>query len=507
MKKSLVAVSVIVALGAAWTGASWYTGKKVEARLDKTVQKMNTELTDAFPDSRLEMQVKDFQRGIFSSDVRFILSVKDDAKNAGMKPNEKIIFKSHIDHGPFPISVLKKFNFVPKMASIHSEIEQSDQLKELFEITNGKSLFNIDASVSYSGNSSSNIEIVPVEHTNKDGTKITFSGAKINTDISRDLSELSFSIKSDELTVDVPSEKRIITLKGIDFNAGDNKKGKFDLYLGNQNYAIGEITSKSSNGKDDFLLTNLKISTKMSENKENVNTGVAYEIDGLKMGNLDFGSGKLVFNADNLDGQAVHKFSQTYNDIIAKSFSTKGLEQSSQNMAADLFSHLPILLKNNPHFSIVPFSWKNSKGESTLDFKIALQNIPEDLNKIAQMGTEEQLRTLLQELSLNVKLSKPMLIEQITKSGEYLGEDKNKAEKTANMQVQFIAAQGAALNVVTNTDDAIDLNLHYANGKVKLNGKESSLHQFLLDNHLIDSHDNAGESNQHDSEAEFSATE
>jgi uncharacterized protein YdgA (DUF945 family) len=27
MKKSLVALSIIVVLGAAWTGASWYTGK------------------------------------------------------------------------------------------------------------------------------------------------------------------------------------------------------------------------------------------------------------------------------------------------------------------------------------------------------------------------------------------------------------------------------------------------------------------------------------------------
>ncbi|REF28175.1 uncharacterized protein YdgA (DUF945 family) [Xenorhabdus cabanillasii] len=507
MKKSLVAVSVIVALGAAWTGASWYTGKKVEARLDKTVQKMNTKLTDAFPYSRLEVQVKDFQRGIFSSDVRFILSLKEDAKNAGMKPNEKIVFKSHINHGPFPTSALKKFNFVPKMASIHAEIEQNDELKELLEITNGKPLFNIDANVSYGGNLSSDIEIVPIKHTSKDGTKITFSGAKINTDINRDLSEYSFSLKSDELTVDEPSEKRVFTLKGINFNADDNKKGKFDLYLGDQNYTIGEMASKSSSEKDDFLLTNLKISIKTSENKENVNIGGAYEIGGVKIGNLDFGSGKLVFNADNLDGQAVHKFAQLSDAIMAKSFSTKELEQSSQDVATGIYSHLPILLKNNPHFSIAPFSWKNSKGESTIDFKIALQNIPEDLNKIAQMGTEEQLRTLLQELSLNVKLSKPMLIEQITKSGEYLGEDKNKAEKTANMQVQFIAAQGAALNIMTNTDDAIDLNLHYANGKVKLNGKESSLHQFLLDNHLIDSNDDAGESNQHDSEAELPAAE
>jgi hypothetical protein len=33
MKKSLVALSTIVVLGAAWTGASWYTGKLIEQRM------------------------------------------------------------------------------------------------------------------------------------------------------------------------------------------------------------------------------------------------------------------------------------------------------------------------------------------------------------------------------------------------------------------------------------------------------------------------------------------
>ncbi|HDV5963957.1 TPA: DUF945 family protein, partial [Yersinia enterocolitica] len=37
MKKSLVAVSVIVVLGAAWTGASWYTGKLIEQRMGELV--------------------------------------------------------------------------------------------------------------------------------------------------------------------------------------------------------------------------------------------------------------------------------------------------------------------------------------------------------------------------------------------------------------------------------------------------------------------------------------
>ncbi|SUC40636.1 Bacterial protein of uncharacterised function (DUF945) [Proteus mirabilis] len=33
MKKSLVAVGVIVALGVVWTGASWYMGSKIEKPL------------------------------------------------------------------------------------------------------------------------------------------------------------------------------------------------------------------------------------------------------------------------------------------------------------------------------------------------------------------------------------------------------------------------------------------------------------------------------------------
>ena len=37
MKKSVVAVGVIVALGVIWTGASWYTGKQLESRLAEII--------------------------------------------------------------------------------------------------------------------------------------------------------------------------------------------------------------------------------------------------------------------------------------------------------------------------------------------------------------------------------------------------------------------------------------------------------------------------------------
>ncbi len=43
MKKSLVAISVIVVLGAAWTGASWYTGKQLEQNMGDALRSQCTD--------------------------------------------------------------------------------------------------------------------------------------------------------------------------------------------------------------------------------------------------------------------------------------------------------------------------------------------------------------------------------------------------------------------------------------------------------------------------------
>lgn len=39
MKKTNVAVGVIIALGVVWTGAAWFTGKQIESHRDELVQK------------------------------------------------------------------------------------------------------------------------------------------------------------------------------------------------------------------------------------------------------------------------------------------------------------------------------------------------------------------------------------------------------------------------------------------------------------------------------------
>ncbi|OTA20095.1 hypothetical protein Xbed_01811 [Xenorhabdus beddingii] len=510
MKKSLVAVSVVVALGAVWTGASWYTGKQLEGRLDHFISKANTELKEAFPESGIEWQAENFKRGVFSSDVRLILSIKGTKSKS-----EEIIFKSTIDHGPFPVSSLKRFNLMPKMASIHSELEQSEPLKDLFNLTQGKSPLNINAEFSYGGSLSSNINLSAVNHTEtkENGEKrvLSFSGAQINAETDRHLNAFSFSVKSDALSFSDPTKKESIILKDIDFK-GNGKKGLFDIYIGDQSYGIGEISTHGIAGESDTTETNdtafkgLKITSNLTEDKDNLNIKIGYSIDGIKVKNMDFGSGKIVLGMEKLDGESVRKFTQAYNDTVAaETLTTHG---SSYDITyAAVLSNLHLLLNKDPQFSLSPFSWKNSKGESTVDFKLSLQNIPEDKNALLLMEPEEVIRTLIQSLSLHINVPKAMLVESITQADVLGGEDKTAAEAKAKQQVNTLAQEGIKLNVLTDENDVIGLNFHYADDKVKLNSKETSLHQFLLDNGLVGSYDDAdGEQNQHD-DAETPVTE
>ena len=131
MKKSLVAVGVIVALGAAWTGASWYTGSKVEAELKKVIDKSNEFVTANDPSSDVSFKMENYKRGVFSSQADIVIG------SAG-KPDENIVFKADIAHGPLPLTQVAKFNLMPKLGAVNVELANTAATKELFEATKGK---------------------------------------------------------------------------------------------------------------------------------------------------------------------------------------------------------------------------------------------------------------------------------------------------------------------------------------------------------------------------------
>ena len=73
MKKSNVAIAVVVGIGVLWTGGAWFTGKKAEQHIDEVVAQLNEQLTQHYPEAGLVVTRQGYERHIFSSTTQFIV--------------------------------------------------------------------------------------------------------------------------------------------------------------------------------------------------------------------------------------------------------------------------------------------------------------------------------------------------------------------------------------------------------------------------------------------------
>jgi uncharacterized protein YdgA (DUF945 family) len=175
MKKSVVAVGVIVALGVVWTGASWFTGKQLEGRLAEMVAQANGEIKRSAPEAGVELSYQNYQRGVFTSHMQVVVKPVAGNANAWLKPGQSVVLDEVVSHGPFPLAQLKSFNLIPSMASVHTVLVNNDVTKPLFDLAKNESPFDINTRISYAGDTSSDIALKALNYENGN-EKVTFSG-------------------------------------------------------------------------------------------------------------------------------------------------------------------------------------------------------------------------------------------------------------------------------------------------------------------------------------------
>ncbi|CNF45552.1 YdgA family protein [Yersinia massiliensis] len=478
MKKSLVAVSVIVVLGAAWTGASWYTGKLIEQRMGELVDSANGQIRTLLPKAGVKLAYTDYQRGLFTSQVRYVLQADSSvAGEKALKDGDEVAFIETIDHGPFPLAQLKKFNLIPSMASVHTELANTPALKKLFEVTKGQSPFTADSRISYSGDTSSAITFIPIDY-KQNTTSVKFSGAKIDADVSRDLRNVKMSGDSENIVFATKNQWDQIeqfTLQGLVLKS-DSQMGKFDLSIGDQQLGIKQM-SFSLDGKETATLVGFNLNTQLGETDKDLNGKLTYTLDSLKIQGSDFGSGKLAFAFDRLDGQSLKQFTAAYNQQALKAVQAGenlDAEAYQQEMTEMLIAKLPALLKGSPTFSIAPLSWKNAKGESTFTLNVDLAD-----PATAKTDGEPLLTQAVKKVDATLTIPMPMATELTMQAAQLQGYSPEEAQKLAQQQVQGIAAMGQMFKLTTTKDNVISSSIHFADNKVDLNGQKMSVQEFV----------------------------
>lgn len=476
MKKSMVAVGVIVALGVVWTGASWYTGKMIESHMDDAIAQVNTQLKKVAPLAELTISPRDYQRGIFSSHVQLVIKPQAGAKSSLLPEGKEIVLDETVRHGPFPGSI------VPSMASVNTTLINNDTTKQLFTLTQGKSPVVVDTRISYNGDTNSDITLESLNY-DKAPYKVAFAGGKFDVSVDNQGDKISTSGDLGSLTIDSVNEfdqKVGLAISSISAS-GETHISSFAERVGTQSLQAKGLTL-SVEGKEMAQLGGLNVAAKSEPAADGKHLGgqIDYALNDLKVQNQNLGSGQLSVAISNLDGAALHQFREQYNQqveaLLAQPDVAENPELYQQKLVEVLAAGLPELLKGEPAIHISPLSWKNAKGESRFTLNLNFN----DPAKSAEPKTLDQAADrYIKHLDSNLVIPLDMATELMTQVARIEGYQDDAAAKLAEQQVKGLAAMGQMFRITTVKDNNITTSLDYANGEVTLNGQKMPLSDFV----------------------------
>lgn len=468
MKKTRVAIGVIVALGAVWVGSAWYTGQQLESRMASKVAEANGWLQQNPTSPGVKISYQDYQRGIFSTQLKMVLTATPDAKASWLEPGQSVILNQTIDHGPFPAASLKSFNLIPALASVHTTLENNAATKDVFLLSKGISPFEVETRFSYDGATVSAISLRPL-HSETDRSKLAFSGgnAIYSLDAQHDVMSLNGQIESAQIaTTDRDNKKIEFTLRQLktDSSSWVSNFGR----LGEQLITL-EQAAITRDGIHLAELNNIRIGgkTALAEGGKKINSQLDFALENLKVVNRPIGSGQLTLKTEGVDGEAMHQFMASLRRLHAQ-------DKSAQE---NILATLPTLLKGGPTVTLSPLRWKNVKGESSLDLSVSVRD-PAEVTGAAG-STAQVFDSKVKSLSMKLAIPIDMATELMTQIAQTMHFSPEDAAKQANQQVQQMIMLSKMFKLTTMQNNTISSDLHYADGQVTLNEQKMSLEKFL----------------------------
>lgn len=500
MKKSLVAVGVIVALGVVWTGASWYMGSKIESRLQEETKLANVQLAQLAKNAQfgadVKLEIRDYKKGVFTSNADFAVVISQDASDADQeKKVEEVVFSTDIDHGPFPLSDLAKFNLAPKLAAMNNTLVNNNTTKDLFKLTKEKSIFNVHTSLAFDGSVSGDATLNPIDFAENGGTVKT---TPLTVEFSSDKNATNFStkIKGDQVVVTKDGEETF-TIKNISGSVVGTKVNNDQYLFNEQLLSFAEIAHTSKDKASDFSLKDFSLTTKSDIKDKLFNISQTYYFKSLNVGGLEFGAGKFGYSIDKADPDAMLLLTKVYNNSLLP-WNKNHFDNSEMVEQA-----VRDVLEKGLVFRIDEASLTNKSGASKLAFNLDLNAFNVKVLENQEKSPAELFNYLFKNIDFNVDLSLPMLAEfrnttQYLDAARYQETALTDAEKkeievaTAadveqlktelQQNINQISQDGKdalPLMLLAQDGKALSMKLNYAADKFTMNGKTYTFDEFM----------------------------
>lgn len=477
MKKSVVALGVIVALGAVGVGGAWFTGEKAQTEYLRQIELANKQaqalgLSDSF---KVVYQNKQFERGFFTSQVEdeVVISLPKEGKVF------TIPFSTKLYHGPFPLDQLTKFNFMPVMFSAQGVIGKNETTQPLFDLLKSDKPVQYQASTSYSLATKGKVELAAGEVTdpNSPQNKLAWSNINIGFDVDKDLAgkydlvsdEISFNSNFDNIEIeeskDVVMPKSVtMKMKGLKSETSFNPTKWAYIYTGKSVSSTESLEMANTNSLGEtvsIIYKGTNATSDISLNGDFVNLKSESSVDSFVLNGKELG--KLTNNneVNHIEANAANALIEAFFTAF-KSLSDD--ENANQEMVSEILSswaenHGMAIFNNQPQIKLNPVSISDDQGKVSLDLNVALAKDP----KFDLMAGS--LYKQFTDFALNIHVDKEMVEKNLA---QFVPEEERALIKA---QIEEQAKQAAAQNIVVNNDKNVTLNLVLEKGELKLNGQ------------------------------------
>ena len=475
MKKSVVALGVIVALGAVGVGGAWFTGEKAQTEYLRQIELANKQAlalgsSDSF---KVVYQNKQFERGFFTSQVEdeVVISLPKEGKVF------TIPFSTKLYHGPFPLNQLEKFNFLPTMFSAQGVIGKNETTQALFDLLKSDKPVQYQATTGYNLSTKGKVELAGGELTDPEspGTKVTWSNINMGFDVNKDLAgkyDMNLNEVSATVLPEVMGEQdgedmpKSITMKmkGMKVEGSYNPTKWAYIYTGKSTSLIDsfEMATLDHAGKESTVVEKgFKAKSDISLDGDFVSAKSENTVDSIAVDGKDFG--KLTYNGElnHIEANAANALIEALFTVFKSVSDDKNVNEEvvSEILSSWVENHGMAIFNNQPQIKLNPVSISDNQGKVSLDLNVALAKDPK------------------------FDLMKGSLYKQFTDFAVHIHVDKATAEKIMTQfapeedkalikeKIEEQAKQAAAQNIVVNNDKNVTLALVLEKGELKLNGQ------------------------------------
>ena len=475
MKKSAVALGVIVALGAVGVGGAWFTGEKAQTEYLRQIELANKQAlalgsSDSF---KVVYKNKQFDRGLFTSQVEdeLVISLPEEGETF------TIPFSTKLYHGPFPLDQLTKFNFMPVMFSAQGVIGKNETTQPLFDLLKSDKPVQYQATTGYNLSTKGKVELAGGELTDPEspGTKVTWSNINMGFDVNKDLAgEYDMTLNEVSATVlpevmeeqdgeDMP-KSITMKMKGMKVEGSYNPTKWAYIYTGKSTSLVDsfEMATLYHAGKESTVVQKgFKAKSDISLDGDFVSAKSENTVDSIAIDGKDFG--KLTYNVElnHIEANAINALIEalfTVFESISDEENSSNEEMVSEILSSWAENHGMAIFNNQPQIKLNPISISNSQGKVSLDLNVALAKDP----KFDLMAGS--LYKQFTDFALNIHIDKEMIEKNLA---QFVPEER----ALIKAQIEEQAKQAAEKNIVVNTDKNVTLNLVLEKGELKLNGQ------------------------------------